>query len=148
MTYCESIGLKIGDRIRVIAHGRSFAKGSVIELIKDENGDETPRFTDGMIESYFTLDSVLGGEGRIWEHVTEDGYVDSEMTPCEENVSKITEQSIDDLIDQLEKAIKKRNKHRAKFEKWHNEADKIADKLEKAIEDKTGHACLIAIESK
>jgi len=127
MTYCESIGLKIGDRIRVLGEGRPFPKGSVIELVSDPHGDASPLFSDGNSKAYFNLLTLFGGEGKQWERVTEE------------------EQSIDDLINQLEKVIRKREKHRGKLDKWESETDRLIGELEKAIEKRTRSCCSLNI---
>lgn len=86
MTYCEDIGLKAGDKIRVLGKGRLFERGSVIEMVRDDD-DRTPLFKNhNGYKSYFCLDSrIKGGEGVAWERVVDadqDGWIERSGGVC------------------------------------------------------------------
>ena len=82
-TYCEEIGLKVGDKIRVLGENRTFGKGSIIEMVRDD-GDISPLFSNGVDKKHFTLKATCGGEGVQWERVADGEGEDGKMTPCEE----------------------------------------------------------------
>ena len=62
-TYCESIGLKVGDKIRVLRMCSTFRTGSVITLKEDDN-TTCPAFSgeslNGEVFDYFDLYDLTG----------------------------------------------------------------------------------------
>lgn len=81
-TYCESIGLKVGDKIRVLEARRVFPEGAVITLVEDD-GTEIPYFSDDAgIRKAFSLGRDTGNylpEGKGWERVvTSDEWIINE----------------------------------------------------------------------
>ena len=69
-TYCESIGLKVWDKIRVLRECDTFRTGSIITLSRDD-GTASPSFSgnskDGDSWNYFDLTGHTG-----WERATDD----------------------------------------------------------------------------
>jgi len=124
MTYCESIGLKIGDKIRVLGENRTFEKGSIIEIVRDD-GDISPLFSDGTDKKHFTLKATCGGEGEQWERVDDDGSGD----PSEEN-------SLNSLIDRLKEAVEAQRE--AEFL-----VDSLVEEFEEKFESETGLKCSV-----
>ena len=71
-TYCESIGLKVGDKIRVLADNFQGAPiGSILTLSRDD-GTNAPMFLiDANHSVYFLLTFPRAGGGMCWERVTD-----------------------------------------------------------------------------
>ena len=71
-TYCESIGLKVGDRIRVLRGCVPFRTGSVITL-KEDDDTTCPEFSGESLNGegfdYFDIFDITG-----WERVADQQY--------------------------------------------------------------------------
>lgn len=71
-TYCESIGLKVGDKIRVLQQGRTYPVGTIVTLV--EADDTTcPYFSDdgGNRKAFSLVNDAMNylPEGKGWERV-------------------------------------------------------------------------------
>ena len=82
MTYCEKIGLKIGDKIRVLRAYGEVDCGEILKLGYD-NGFDTPDFSDKNGDAVYFRLTANGGEGFAWERAPDGEDGGREMTPCE-----------------------------------------------------------------
>lgn len=74
MTYCEKIGLRIGDEIEVLQKNRVFSVGERIRLVEDDDSS-TPYFENsgGRRMAFALAESrVYGREGEAWKRIGAD----------------------------------------------------------------------------
>lgn len=116
MTPCETEGYKVGDKFEVILDLYGFRKGQVVTLYQDD-GSDCPLFKGDN-------DELNHAEGECGAYMR----LGTEVKPI----------SVKSLTQQLADAVKKRDKHRAKLGKWHNEVEWLTGQLERVIEDATG----------
>lgn len=118
MTPCEEMGYKVGDKFEVINEEVGFQSGQVVTLFEDD-GSAGPLF-----KGKNTRFNNADGDGGAYMHI-------GNVRPV--NKSQLTKQ--------LAEAVKKRDKHRAKADKWHGEVERLTGQLEREIEDATGLRC-------
>lgn len=71
MTYCEKIGLNIGDEIEVMQEGRVFLVGERIRLVEDDD-TAIPFFenSSGRRMAFALEEShIYGSEGKAWKRI-------------------------------------------------------------------------------
>lgn len=90
MTYCEEIGLKAGDKIRVLQEGRQFDAGDIITLDEDD-GSTAPWFVceeSGERHVFSLPESEFQGylpEGQGWKRVPkqdDEGWIEWKGGEC------------------------------------------------------------------
>lgn len=111
------------------------------------NGGECPVDKSVLVDVMFrnreeSHQNKTGGRAGGWTWIHEGGAYDIIAYRLHE-----PEQETKPLAQQLAHAVKKRDKHRAKLDKWAAEVERLKGELEREIEGATGMPCRIGDDS-